>query len=91
MSRPTFLAILSLPAAAIGYAVATAILTAVLPQKEGLANLLLLFVPLFVAGLCMIPFLAPFVDRKAKRDLEEYRAASAAAAPKASESDTPRD
>jgi hypothetical protein len=54
----------------IGYAVAAAILTSVLPRRDGLADLLLLFVPLLVAGLCMVPFLIPFVDRMAKRDLE---------------------
>jgi hypothetical protein len=69
VSRPTFLAILSLPAAAIGYAVTGAMLTSVLPVRGGPADLLLIFVPLFVAGLCMIPFLIPFVDRLAKRDL----------------------
>ena len=78
MNRPTLLAILSLPAAAIGYTVTAAILTSVLP-REGLAGLLLIFVPLFVAGLCMIPFLIPFVDRMAKRDLEAHRAATAGA------------
>ena len=79
MSRPTLLAILSLPAAAIGYAVATAILTSLLPVRGGPADLLLIFVPLLVAGLCMVPFLIPFVDRMAKRDLEAHRAATAAA------------
>ena len=79
MSRPTLLAILSLPAAAIGYAVSAAILMSALPSNEGLGELLLIFVPLFVAGLCMVPFLIPFVDRMAKRDLEAHRAATAAA------------
>ena len=78
MSRPTLLAILSLPAAAIGYAVTATILTSALP-REGLAELLVIFLPLFVAGLCMVPFLIPFVDRMAKRDLEAHRAATAAA------------
>src|SRR5215207_3460760 len=77
VSRPTLMAILSLPAAAIGYAVAAAILTSALPRGEGLTGLLLIFVPLLVAGLCMIPFLIPFVDRMAKRDLEAHRAATA--------------
>ena len=78
-SRPTLLAILSLPAAAIGYAVTAAVLTSALPSNEGLADLLFIFVPLFVAGLCMVPFLIPFLDRMAKRDLETHRAATAAA------------
>ena len=78
MSRPTLLAILSLPAAAIGYAVTAAILTSAL-HGEGPGELLLIFVPLLVAGLCMVPFLIPFVDRMAKRDLEAHRAATAGA------------
>jgi hypothetical protein len=79
VSRPTILAILSLPAAVIGYAVTAAILTSALSSMEGLAGLLLIVVPLFVAALCMIPFLIPYLDRMAKRDLEAYRAATAAA------------
>jgi hypothetical protein len=79
VSRPTILAILSLPAAVIGYAVTAAILTSALSSMEGLAGLLLIVVPLFVAALCMIPFLIPYLDRMAKRDLEAHRAATAAA------------
>ena len=90
MSRQTFLAILSLPAAAIGYAVTATILTSALP-REGLAELLLIFVPLLVAGLCMVPFLIPFVDRMAKRDLEAHRAATAAADRTPPHPDTPED
>jgi hypothetical protein len=90
VSRPTLLAILSLPAAAIGYAVAAAILSSALP-REGVAELLLIFVPLLVAGLCMVPFLIPFVDRMAKRDLEAHRAATAAADRAPQPPDTPDD
>ena len=79
MSRPTLLAILSLPAAVIGYAVTAAVLTSALPSNEGLGGLLLIFLPLFVAGVCMVPFLIPLLDRMAKRDLEAHRAAIAAA------------
>jgi hypothetical protein len=89
-SGPIILAILSLPAAAIGYAVAVAILSA-LPLPAGLAELALIFVPLFVAGLCMVPFLVPFVDRMAKRDLEAHRAASAAADRAPTDRDPPGD
>ena len=91
MSRPTLLAILSLPAAAIGYAVTAAVLTSVLPSNEGLGELLLIFVPLFVAGLCMVPFLIPFVDRMAKRDLEAHRAATSPADRMPPHRDTPED
>ena len=90
MSRPTLLAILSLPAAAIGYAVTATILTSALP-REGLAELLVIFLPLFVAGLCMVPFLIPFVDRMAKRDLEAHRAAAAAADHAPPRTDAPED
>ena len=90
VSRPTLLAILSLPAAAIGYAVTATILTSALP-REGLAELLVIFLPLLVAGLCMVPFLIPFVDRMAKRDLEAHRAATAAADRPPPRPDAPED
>ena len=90
MSRPTLLAILSLPAAAIGYAVTATILTSALP-RDGLAELLVIFLPLLVAGLCMVPFLIPFVDRMAKRDLEAHRAATAAADPAPKHPEAPED
>ena len=79
MSRPTLLAILSLPAAAIGYFVTTAILTSALSVGEGPADLLLIFVPLLVPACAWFRFFIPFVDRMAKRDLEAHRAATAAA------------
>jgi hypothetical protein len=89
-ARTTILAILSLPAAALGYAVAVAVLSA-LPLPEGLDDLMLIFVPLLVAGLCMVPFLVPLVDRMAKRDLEAHRAASAAADRAPADPDAPGD
>lgn len=73
---PVILAILSLPAAAIGYFVSRALLSS-LPLPSGLADLVLAFVPLLIAGLCMVPFIAPLLDRQAKRDLEAHRARSA--------------
>jgi len=69
---PTVLLVLSLPAGFVGWAVGTAIMTALLPGQGG--NVLMLFVPLLVAGLFMMPFLIPFFDRKAKQDLAAYRA-----------------
>jgi uncharacterized membrane protein YedE/YeeE len=72
------LVVLALVAAVIGYAVAYAVISA-LPLPAGLAQLAVLFVPVFIAGLCMIPFVAPLLDRMAKRDLEAHRAAQAAA------------
>jgi hypothetical protein len=67
-SRPKLFALLALPAGAIGYAVASSILSG-LDLADGVRNALLLFVPLFVAGLCMLPFFIPLFDAMAKRDL----------------------
>jgi len=88
---PTILAILSLPAAAIGYFITRAILLS-LSLPGGVSELLLLVVPLFVAGLCMVPFVIPALDRQAKRDLEAHRAATGAADGEAGSDPTkPRD
>ena len=78
-SLPTVLLILSLPAGAIAYVVATRILSS-LDLPNGLQEFLILIAPLFVAGLVMVPFLIPFFDRKAKADLAEHRRAVASAA-----------
>ena len=71
-SIPTILLILSLPVGAVVYVTAARILGE-LPLEEGIKSFLVLFAPLFVAGLVMMPFLIPFFDRKAKADLAEYR------------------
>jgi UPF0716 family protein affecting phage T7 exclusion len=69
---PLALAILSLPAGLAGYLATAAVLSAIAP---GLATSVLgLFVSLFIAGLCMIPFVAPWFDAKAKEDLARIRA-----------------
>jgi hypothetical protein len=70
---PTVLLVLSLPAGALAYTVAARILGSV-PVPTGAEVLVALLVPLFVAGLVMMPFLIPFFDRKAKQDLAAYRA-----------------
>ena len=77
MSRQALFAILGLPAAAIGYAVTAAILSG-LPIPSGLQAVILTLVPLFVAGLCMVPFVLPWFDQMAKRDLAAYRASQTA-------------
>ena len=77
-SLPTVLLILSLPAGAIAYVVATQVLSS-LDLPNGLRDFLILIAPLFVAGLVMVPFLIPFFDRKAKADLAEHRRAMASA------------
>ena len=82
------LVILALVAAVVGYAAAVAVLSA-LALPKGLADLLTLFVPVFIAGLCMVPFVAPLFDRMAKRDLEAHRAESAAAEQAPRDPDTP--
>lgn len=69
---PVVLAVASLPAGLAGYFAGAWLLRALAP---GLADgILMLFVPLLVAGLCMVPFLVPFIDRRAKADLEAIRA-----------------
>ena len=67
---PTILLVLSLPAGLIGWFVGSAVVNAILPGNTGV---LALFVPLLVAGLCMMPFLIPYLDRKAKADLAAHR------------------
>jgi hypothetical protein len=67
------LAILSLPAAAIGYVVTANFLSG-LGLGAAAESFVLIFVPLFVAGLCMVPFVMPLFDRMAKRDLADLAA-----------------
>jgi hypothetical protein len=69
---PTILLLLSFPAGALAYVVAARVLEA-MPLPAGAQGFLVLFAPLFVAGLVMLPFLVPFFDRKAKQDLAAYR------------------
>ena len=69
---PTILLVLSLPAGIIGYAIGATLVSALMPgQTTGLVGA---FVALLIAGLCMIPFLVPFLDRKAKEDLAAHLA-----------------
>jgi hypothetical protein len=56
---------------------------------EGARAFLLMIVPLFVAGLCMVPFLLPLFDRMAKRDLAAYRAQQADERPADEDRDKP--
>ena len=89
-AAPIVLVVLALIAAVVGYAVAVAVLSA-LPLPKGLADLVILVVPVFIAGLCMVPFVAPLFDRMAKRDLEAHRAASAAEERPPRDPDAPED
>ena len=65
---PTVLLVLSFPAAAVAYALTVRALEALQLSGDG-REILVLFVPLFVAGLVMMPFLIPYLDRRAKEDL----------------------
>ena len=76
---PVILLVLALPVGAVGYAVGVRLMSPV-PLPASLQDLALLFVPLLIGGLCMLPFLIPFFDRKAKQDLAAYRASQASAA-----------
>ena len=69
---PTILAMLSLPAGLAAYLVTGLILTNVAPSLA--LTVVGLFVPLFVAGIVMIPFVAPWFDRRAKADLARIQA-----------------
>jgi hypothetical protein len=65
---PTLLLFLAFPVGLIAYTLAVMVIEAMFPPTET-RNLIALFVPLFVAGLAMIPLLIPFFDRKAREDL----------------------
>jgi hypothetical protein len=56
---------------------------------DGARELLLLIVPLFVAGLCMAVFLLPRFDEMAKRDLATIRAQRAAESEAGPDEDEP--
>ena len=71
---PNVLLVLSLPAGVIGFALGTRLVGA-MSLPASLQGIALLFVPLFIAGLCMVPFIIPFIDRKAKADLAAHRQA----------------
>jgi hypothetical protein len=68
-SRPTLLFLLALPVGAVVYTIAAAVMREIFPKEP----ILSLLVPLFFAGLAMMPMVIPFFDRKAKEDLAEYR------------------
>ena len=73
---PNILLVLSLPAGLLGYALGVFLVETLAPSLAD--GIVVLFVALFVAGLCMVPFVIPFIDRKAKQDLAAYRAQQAA-------------
>src|SRR3954453_10561909 len=62
---PTILFARSLPAGLPGDLLGGVLVAAVAPGS----TLVELFVPLFIAGLCMMPFLVPWLDRRGKAGL----------------------
>ena len=66
-------------------------MTASILSDLGLPDFLLLIVPLFIAALCMVPFVLPLFDQMAKRDLAAHRAEQAAGTPDATEPARPPD
>jgi hypothetical protein len=80
-SLPTILLALSLPVGAVAYYMTGQVLMAMLPADQS-REFIVLIVPLFVAGVVMMPFLIPFFDRKAKQDLAEHARLQAAVANK---------
>ena len=84
---PTVLLVLALPVGLIGYFVGAAVVNAVAPS----AGIITIFVSLLVAGLFMIPFIAPWLDRKAKADLAAIQERRRAEALEAGAGETPGD
>jgi hypothetical protein len=79
------LLVLSLPAGVAGYLIGGWLVSAI-PLPSGLVGIAQLFIPLFIAGLCMVPFVAPAFDRMAKRDLAAIHAQRGTNPPTKSES-----
>jgi hypothetical protein len=69
---PMLLLVLALPAGLLGYTLAVQVLAG-MPLPDQAQDVILLFVPLLVGGLCMLPFIVPFFDGMAKRDLAAHR------------------
>jgi hypothetical protein len=82
-SRPTLLFILALPVGAVVYTAGARVMEELFPKEP----ILSLLIPLFFAGLAMMPLIIPFFDRKARQDLAEYRRQQEAEA--AAETDPP--
>jgi hypothetical protein len=72
MSTPVryLLLVLAIPVAIAAYLITAQVLSG-LALPSGLGDLLVIFLPLFVAGLCSIPFIAPFFDLKARQALAD--------------------
>ena len=77
------LLVLAFPVGLAAYLVTGQLLTAA-GLAGALGGLVLIFLPLLVAGLCAVPLLIPFVDYKAKQALADRPSAAA-------DRDTPRD
>ena len=64
-------------------------MSAAVLEALGAPDFLILVAPLFVAGLCVVPFVIPFFDRMAKRDLAAHRAQQASEADDRTAGDEP--
>ena len=64
------LLVLAIPFAVAAYVLTGQVLTSLGVGGE-LGGLLIIFLPLFIAGLVAVPFIAPFVDYKAKQALAD--------------------
>lgn len=73
------LLVLAAPAALAAYLVTGTVLTS-LGLGGALGGLVVIFLPLLVAGLVSIPLIAPFIDAKAKQALADAPGARARAA-----------
>jgi hypothetical protein len=69
---PEAMLVLAVPAGILGFAIGTRVVAA-LPVPPELRGIVELVVPVFVGGLFMLPFVVPFFDRMAKRDLAAHR------------------
>jgi hypothetical protein len=93
MSTPVryALLVLAIPVAIGAYLITARVLSG-LELPSGLGDLLVIFLPLFVAGLCSIPLIAPFFDLKARQALADRPGGPPADGPASSDAspDEPR-
>jgi hypothetical protein len=68
--RTLVLLVLAAPVAVGVYVLTTQLLTG-MDLPDGMRAIIVLFVPLFVAGVCAVPFLAPTFDHFATKALAE--------------------
>jgi hypothetical protein len=69
---PEVMLVLSVPAGIVGFVVGSRIVAA-LSMPADISGIVELLGPLLLGGLFMLPFVVPFFDRMAKRDLAAHR------------------